>query len=178
MAAVSQYPPVAEFDSMEPQAPFPLKVFDVTDIGAQVCHVLCCPLTWMAIFPGVLGKKTFTLEAEEAIYEWKCCLYNGTTRRPYGELGSVDSGNCCCCVGVASDLTKGQPLCVGWGCDKPRVDEIVRELKLRMKTRGDTGQIRRQEALSARFAVMEAKIDAIMSHLSVEMPQVQKTTMR
>ena len=87
--------------------------FDITDKGAQCCHIVCCPCTWMAAFPGVLGKKTLILEPEEAVLRVRCCIYNIDTRRPYGELGSVDQSNCLCCLGVGSGLTQSMPICPG-----------------------------------------------------------------
>lgn len=34
-----------------------------------------------------------------------------TSKRPYGELGSVDRGNCCCCVGFSSAFGEIAPGC-------------------------------------------------------------------
>merc|ERR1711974_471288 len=104
------------------------------------------------------------LEAEEVTltYNW-CGVCNGETRRPYGELGSVDKGNCLCCVGVASGLTKDQPLCPGSGCNEPFVAEIVSELKTRMRSRGDTGQISRTEAVMAEVRGLRGDVDLIMA---------------
>eukprot|EP00501_MAST-03F_sp_TOSAG23-6_P001670 GSMAST32.ASY1.ANO1.1740.1 assembled CDS len=161
--------------------PFPQIEREVTDWGCQICHILCCPITFMALMPGVIGKKIIRLEAEEAVLETTCICCNETTRRPYGELGSVDKGSYLCCVGVASNLTKSMPICPGNGCDTPLVLELVEELKARMKSRGDTGQIQRSEALSARLCNVESKIDQMMTHMGinwsppVDMNQTVKT---
>lgn len=40
----------------------------------------------------------------------------------------------------------------GWGCDGNAVEEIVKELKARMKVRGDTGQIVRTEYVGIALA--------------------------
>lgn len=132
--------------------------------------------TLPALFlPGLLGTKRFILEPEEAVLDVRCCLCDVNTRRPYGELGSVDSSNCCCFVGVTSGLTKDQPICPGSGCDAALVDEIVAELKARMKQRGDTGNIQRAQAtLEAAMALRAEVADAadlksdmqlVMAHL-------------
>ena len=76
-------------------------------------------------------------------------------KRPYGELGSVSKGNCCCCVSANSGLGEIQPGC---GCDEARVDEIVTELKTRMRARGDTAQILRSEETLQRLDQLDAKL--------------------
>ena len=96
-------------------------------------------------------------------------------RRPYGELGSVDRGTACgCCVNVGSALG---PISPGWNCEESLVNEIVEELKARMKTRGDTGQIQRAEQqidklteLQNDMTTMDKKIDAILAHLQIASP--------
>lgn len=98
-----------------------------------------------------------------------------TQRRPYGELGSVDKGTACgCCINVTSGLGLISP---GWGCDEDLVNEIVEELKARMKTRGDTGQIKRAEQqidmiikMQNDVAMLDRKLDAILAHLNIASP--------
>ena len=155
---------------------FARKEYDVTDSCVQALCLATCPMHWLPLFmPGLHGTKKFILEPEEAVFEVKCCLCDVTTRRPYGELGSVDRSNCCCFVGVTSGLTKDQPICPGSGCDAALVDEIVAELKARMKQRGDTGNIQRAEAtleavtaLRAEVADMKGDMQLIMQHLGVK----------
>lgn len=154
---------------------FPRKEYKVTDTGMQLFCCLTCPIHWMPIVPGILGEKRIVLEEEEAVMTVNCGICNAETRRPYGELGSVDKGNYCCCYGVASDLTKSMPICPGMGCDEAFVDEIVADLKRRMKSRGDTGQIQRAEQMliavqnvGADVRVMQANIHKIMEHLKLE----------
>ena len=85
---------------------------------------------------------------------------------PYGELGSVAKGNCLCCVSARSGVGDFQPGC---GCNEERVDEIVSELKTRMRARGDTAQILRTEETLKRLDVLDAKIVSLFparkSHL-------------
>jgi len=150
---------------------FEHKEYDVTDTGMQILCCVCCPVVWMPIVPGVMGKKTFYLEPEEAVFEYKCGICNGTTRRPYGELGSVDKSNCLCCVGVSSGLTKDMPLMVGCGCDEPKVEEIVAELKARMKQRGDTAQIGKLEQTLEQVQLLGKKVDLILQHHNIAIPE-------
>lgn len=61
-------------------------------------------------------------------------IYN--LRRPYGELGSVEMANVCCCVGFKSNLSDGSTegsstIVPGNCCETTLVEEIVRELKRR-----------------------------------------------
>ncbi len=156
---------------------FDQKEYDVTDAPLQACLAVTCPLHWMPIVPGVMGTKKIILEAEEAVYKVDCCIYHIETRRPYGELGSVDEANCCGCIGVASGLSKGAPVCPGCGCEKDLVAEIVAELKARMKERGDTGQIQRQEVmmneikrLSADVADTKECVRLLCEHFKIPLP--------
>lgn len=145
--------------------------------GVQALAIATCPITWVAICPGVLGTKTLRLEDEEAYYEVRCCLCHTSTRRPYGELGSVDSINCLCCQGLYSELFQGWCVAPGCGCrNDPMVAEIVSELKSRMKDRGDTGQIRRTEqaheeikCLREEMSEMKADLKTIMRALKIDM---------
>mmetsp|Transcript_14456 Transcript_14456/g.28220 ORF Transcript_14456/g.28220 Transcript_14456/m.28220 type:complete len:83 (+) Transcript_14456:332-580(+) len=73
------------------------------------------------------------------------------------------------------------PISPGFGCEAELVDEIVEELKKRMKTRGDTGQIQRAEQqlheiaiLKGEVANVNAKLDAVLQHLNIAAPQPQK----
>ena len=161
---------------------FARKEFDVTDPLCQGFCLLTCPLHWVPVFvPGLIGSKRFILEAEEAVYETHFGgICEVSTRRPYGELGSVDRVNYLCCVGVTSGLTKDQPICPGWGCDSPLVDEIVGDLKARMKQRGDTGNIQRAEAtlegvnaLRLEVASLRNDVRLMMEHLGVQ-PEVMQ----
>lgn len=76
------------------------------------------------------------LEHEEAVKIDTNLCGKSVSRRPYGELGSVDKANCFCCVHASSNLG---PISPGCGCNVEEVDKIVFELKRRMKGRGDTG---------------------------------------
>ncbi|CAM9525866.1 unnamed protein product [Sphacelaria rigidula] len=93
---------------------------------------------------------------------------------PYGELGNVHEMNVCCCVAFSSNLSKGSgggegssAIIPGNCCEKTLVNEIVRELKARMKNRGDTGQIRRAEENARQLKHLHAKMDAVMTHLNI-----------
>jgi len=130
----------------------------------------------MPLIPGIMGKKTIVLEAEEAVLTVKCGCCNTTTRRPYGELGSVDSGTCLCFVCLASDLSKGGPICPGCGCNAPYVQEIVEEMKKRMKERGDTGVVKRSDEQLVLLRTMDNKMDAIVQHFNIVVPSQMTMT--
>jgi hypothetical protein len=63
------------------------------------------------------------------------------------------------------------PFSLGWGCDGILVATIVEELKKRMKVRGDTGNIQRIEAVQQQLKAVDRKLDLIMQHLSIEIPE-------
>ena len=138
--------------------------------------LLTCPIIHYGFCP---YSTKIILEAEEAVKVDVTICGTNTSRRPYGELGSVDKGNCCCFVIGKSNLGEIFP---GWGCENDKVEQIVIELKKRMKGRGDTAQIRRTEDILQKFAVLEekfeklegidAKLDAIMKHLDISEKEV------
>lgn len=127
-----------------------------------------------------LSSKTLILEPEEAVLHVQCtpCV-DASTRRPYGELGSVDVVHACgCCYSFSSDLTPAQGdapggLSPGCGCEGDLVAEIVKELKARMAARGDTGNIIRAEQTLAQVNAtreevqqINAKLDMVINYLN------------
>jgi hypothetical protein len=141
--------------------------YDLTDTCCQVVGCLTCPLHFLPLCPGFLGKKTLILEDEEVFYHVRGCVYNVNTRRPYGELGSVDLVNCFCCSGLSSSIFRGMIICPGSGCNKhDEVDEVVMELKRRMKNRGDTGNIRRIETALVELRALRGEVGEIKENMN------------
>ena len=103
------------------------------------------------------------------------CCTTQTQRRPYGELQAVEHLRCLgCCHCFQFAETKVSPQCF---CAEDLVAEIVKELKTRMKARGDTGQIKRAEQLLGEIQILkaqaqstDAKLNAILKHLNIEAP--------
>mmetsp|Transcript_16162 Transcript_16162/g.37115 ORF Transcript_16162/g.37115 Transcript_16162/m.37115 type:complete len:165 (+) Transcript_16162:856-1350(+) len=126
---------------------------------------LTCPVTFLPLIPGVMGKKTLVLEEEEVYYEVRGGLCDITTRRPYGELQNVAKENVLCCSGFSSGLMQGMVLCPGSGCNHDLVDEIVTKMKRRMKERGDTGQIRRTEDALMEIKALKSDIEDIKRNM-------------
>lgn len=160
-----------------PYVSFDRKEYDITDKGCQLCLCLTCPLHFLPLVPGAMGNKRMIMDGDEVVVEVECPCYSVNTRRPYGELGSVDKVKYCGCSGVSSNLTKSMPIFIGWGCDDVGVTEIVDELKKRMKARGDTGQIRRteqalKEVQELRYEMTEMRQDmkALLTHFNVVVP--------
>ena len=119
-----------------------------------------------------LEQKLF-LEPEEAHLVTTTCCSTETQRRPYGELMAVEHLKClgCCHCFQFGTETKVSPQCF---CAESLVAEIVKELKTRMKARGDTGQIKRAEQLLGEMQILkaqaqntDAKLNAILKHLNI-----------
>mmetsp|Transcript_86860 Transcript_86860/g.202184 ORF Transcript_86860/g.202184 Transcript_86860/m.202184 type:complete len:338 (-) Transcript_86860:109-1122(-) len=150
-------------------SPFERKEYDVTSHFAR----LCCQ------------DQKLILEPEEAILQTSTPCSELTKRLPYGELGRVEHATACgFCHQFNSNLSnigesgEQEPISPGCGCNAELVEEIVMELKARMKGRGDTGNIQRAEEaltmmrqLNGRSEHQAAKIDAILASLSVPLPQ-------
>jgi len=77
------------------------------------------------------------------------------SRRAYSELGSVDRSTCCCFVNAETSFG---PISPGWGCHSHQVDEIVVELKDRMRMRGDTAQLNMVRRTLERLDAMDRKL--------------------
>ena len=122
-----------------------------------------------------LEQKLF-LEPEEAHLVTTTCCSTQTQRRPYGELQAVEHLKCLgCCHCFQFAETKVSPQCF---CAEDLVGEIVKELKTRMKARGDTGNIKRAEQtidmvgqVQKDVADLNLKIDAIIAHLNITVPE-------
>mmetsp|Transcript_40216 Transcript_40216/g.83778 ORF Transcript_40216/g.83778 Transcript_40216/m.83778 type:complete len:157 (+) Transcript_40216:155-625(+) len=137
----------------------------IQDMEIDASIDFCC---WLSCFPCHFGgcpyKTILLLEKEEVTRTDTNLCGTNSQKRPYGELGSVGKGNCCCCVNVVSGIGEISPGC---GCEEEKVDLIVIELKKRMRIRGDTAQIQRAEETLKRLDDIDAKIDIIMKHLNV-----------
>jgi hypothetical protein len=106
-------------------------------------------------FGAIPYKTTLLLDKEEVTKTDITLCGQVESKRPYGELGSVDRSNCFCCVGVESAFG---PISPGCGCEAAKVDDVVVELKGRMRTRGDTAQIQRAEQTLQRLDEVDAKL--------------------
>jgi len=124
---------------------------------------LCC----------TLEQKLF-LEPEEAHLVTTTCCSTQTQRRPYGELQAVEHLKCLgCCHCFQFAETKVSPQCF---CAGDLVAEIVKELKRRMKARGDTGQIKRAEQLLGEIQILKAQAQNTDAKLNaILMPRVPRT---
>lgn len=164
--ALSRTMAVPSVQVMDSQAQKPL--FEHKEYNVTNCCTTCCTCG--------MAKITMNLEPEEAVLTSVNCCATTNSRRPYGELGSVSATKQCCgCHSVTSGLGGFSP---GWGCDEDLVDEIVAELKVRMKERGDTGNIQRQEITLALLREQDAKLNAIMQKLNVPVPQAAAPKMK
>jgi hypothetical protein len=150
---------------VEAKESFETETYDVTDC----CLKFCC-----------FGSSTLILGQETVNLNSKGCCSHTQTEVPYGEVGNVNQTNSCgCCAALSGDFLpsagEGVPtLSPGCGCEQDLVAEIVKELKRRVRLRGDgaTRNLAEEQAknimiLSEQVETMETKIDAIMKHLQV-----------
>ena len=161
-------PVVADDNTTTYVTRFDHKEYDTTNL----CEKFCPPGSLCMCFS--LQQKLI-LEPEEAVLVTSTICSTTNQRRPYGELGSVDKYTS---FGICASIVYGQSyLTPGLGCSTELVEEIVAELKQRMKARGDTGQIQRAETMLEELkevqhdvAALDAKIDAILAHLRITPP--------
>lgn len=149
--------------------------FDITDHGCQTLACLTIPFHYLPCCPGFLGRKTLILEDEEVVLTVRggCCDID--TRRPYGELGSVDRIRVFCCVGFSSSLFRGWVICPGCGRNENLVVEVVEELQKRMKNRGDTGNIRRVEQVLSELDEVRTDLKDVKADLQVVLHALNKS---
>lgn len=134
------------------------KTFDVTDNWESGCGLL--------FSLGICGwtKRSLLLDSDEAILRTdnNCC--HSVQKRPYAQLGSVDSQQACgICWGVKSDITGAEgELKPGCGCQEELVKQIIDELQARKVGRGNIAQLKAHEQLATRVDHMHVKLDAIL----------------
>jgi len=121
---------------------FEFKEYDVTSYWESGCGML-----WTF---GLMGwtRKQLTLDPDEAVLKTDNCCCHSVQKRPYAQLGSVDSSQACgCCWGVKSDITGAEgEISPGCGCQEALVKEIIAELQARKLGRGNVAQLKAQGA--------------------------------
>mmetsp|Transcript_126342 Transcript_126342/g.218938 ORF Transcript_126342/g.218938 Transcript_126342/m.218938 type:complete len:309 (+) Transcript_126342:72-998(+) len=114
-------------------------------------------------------SKMLYLEPEEVQLVTKTPCATEKKRFPYGQLGDVTSAKMCCFTVVKSEhLGVINP---GMGCSVSLVNEITEELKTRMKARGDTGNIKRQEFANKLAMDQDKMLNAILEYNRIPIPQ-------
>jgi hypothetical protein len=106
-----------------------------------------------------------TLDSDEAVRFDKAICGERISRRPYGELGSVENNFFCCFVCVDSNLGT---IMSGWGCDSEKAKELANALKERMRSRGDTQQILLIEKILHKTNDINEKVDLLKKHLDLD----------
>ena len=147
---------------------FEVKAYDATNYIESACTCCWCPCCgWTT--------KTLTLDTEEAVLKIDNNCMHSEQKRPYAQLGQVESVNTCiCCYGVKTDLTRVEggdaTLSRGFGCDQSWATEVTNELQARKVGRGNIAQIKAQEVLAQRVDHLHTKLDLILAHLKLEVP--------
>jgi len=143
---------------------FTTKTYDVACILPKT---LCCVV------------QTLNLLPNEVEFHSNCCYgFTQISRRvPYGELAGIEKIKCCWfssfkAGALTSKTEKGAevPFCPGTGFEEDYVSEIVEELKLRQYHRGDAAKMRRIEQSLRNLRRVEDKLDVIMRHMNLSLP--------
>lgn len=146
--------------------------FDVTDCCFMA---MCC------------GSKTLKLLPNEVVYKASTPCSSAVKRLPYGELADVGPTNCLCFNGVSSNIQSEKhggfsPGCCGIG-QRDFVNQVAKELRDRMMHRGDAANLKRSEEslkkIDAIYALLRdhgTKLDAVLGHLKIEVPQEALST--
>jgi hypothetical protein len=144
---------------------FEKKNYDATNYIESCCILVFCP------FCGWTTKK-LELDTDEAILKTDNNCTHTVQKRPYAQLGSVDSvNNCGVCWGVKSDISGAEgEISRGCGCDEGWVKEVLSELQQRKVGRGNIAQIKAQEVLAERVDHLHTKLDLVLAHLKIDVP--------
>jgi hypothetical protein len=139
-----------------------VKEFDVTNN----IEMLCCV------------RRKLHLNEEEAELTIGNCCSETHTKREYGQLGFVEKKkNCICCFTLASDISPipGQSdMSPGCPCtNRAKVTMLVRELRERMATRGQVGQMKKQERILGMVADVEDNMKLLCQKQSLQYPPPQ-----
>ena len=100
------------------------------------------------------------------------CCTTSVQKRPYAQLGNVEtSQDCCGTWSIKTDGLSGPEgggLAPGTACsNKQLVEEIAAELQARKICRGNVGQIREAELMKQEVTLLHAKVDLILQHLQI-----------
>lgn len=123
------------------------------------CGPICCT------------SKMLYLEPEEVLLITSTPCTKQTKRFPYGQLGNVVTAKSCCCIVQVNSKELGT-ISTGYGRDKKMVLEIADHLKTRMKARGDTGNIKRQEFANKLVIDSDAMINVLLEYQRVMIPEM------
>jgi len=123
--------------------------------------------------------KSLELTEEEAILSINNLCMQFKQSREYGEIGFVEKKKTCfCCFAVSSDLSPvpGQgDFAPGCACaNRGKVNLIVQELRDRMATRGQVGQIKKQEKILGFVSQMEDTMNVVKGSLNLPFPPSQQ----
>ena len=128
------------------------------DVACYPCDALFCT------------TKILKLEEEEAFYS--ISRFGGICKEekhaPYGEITNVEV-----LTGVFASVKTSlqeQPWTPGNGCDEPLARRIAEDLKSRIRSRGDEGQLKTAEANAELLQQMKKQMDRIEEKLD----QVQR----
>ena len=127
--------------------------------------------------PNCCETMSLTLDEEEMILRrTDCCGNSSEQKRPYAQLGNVEtSQDCCGTWSIKTDGLSGPEgggLAPGTACsNKQLVEEIAAALQARKIGRGNVGQIREAELMKQEVALLHTKVDLILQHLQIQPPQ-------
>lgn len=149
------------------QTTLPEKTFDVTGCMQR----LRC------------AKASLTLGADEAtLTRTQCCgIMPSSTKREYGEVGSVRRKKTCFVHSLSSNLSTVAPglsgnITPGCPCtNRKEVNVLLSELRARMALRGQAGRIRKQQKVLVMLANVDTQMQAVLGHQGVKFPPTQKT---
>lgn len=125
---------------------------------SNCCEMLCC------------NSKSLRLEPDEVVLhiENPCGCVSRDIRREYNDMDTVEKEKTCfCCHQFKSALGGGMPIQPGVCCaNRAKVSMIAAKLRERLATRGQTGQMRRQE----KMLKLTAHIEELMRSAMKGMP--------
>lgn len=142
---------------------FETKEYDVTNYIECCCNILCTL--------GLAGPRwrKLTLNAEEMYLEVTDFCGRYQSRTPYGNLGSVETEENCCCFYEVPEVA--DPQC---GCNKAMVDEIAGELQERKVKRGNIAQIKQQENIINEVLKLDTRMDLLLHKRGIPYPPAQE----
>jgi len=143
----------------KPDLAAPILSESVAAAAAKVPVPRCC----------ACAREEASFDAEEVVVRTAGCLYSGTRRVPYADIGSIEYVSCC---GGAVVTMSSRHVRAGALCDSAGVSGLYQALLARVRSKGSISQMRRWEQHREKLDNLMGYVDNLNTKLSITMDKL------